>query len=222
MSRRRYQRFGACLSPPRHGQEAYVRIHAYHNTHYVPVHNENPLVRQDTLSRYMHAYHNTHSVPVHNISVDAKPLVALHTSSAYRGDVQQLRGAQHQLAGVADRSTYRSMVRRAMIHYADAYGWCAGAHHHLRPHRCMTTNQRFVFGVPAHTTPFVHAGAWTVTNTLFSSALHTEDTYIDLHGAKYRSDEICARATQYNHKFRAGAQIRGRRDLLHSDAYGCY
>ena len=57
---------------------------------------------------------------------------------------------------------------------------------------------------------------------LCSSAVHTEDTYIDLRGAKYRSDKYVRELHTYTLTFRAGAQVGGRRDLPHSDVYGCY
>ena len=52
--------------------------------------------------------------------------------------------------------------------------------------------------------------------------MHTEDTYIDLRGAKYRSDKYVRELHTYTLTFRAGAQVGGRRDLPHSDVYGCY
>ena len=54
------------------------------------------------------------------------------------------------------------------------------------------------------------------------SAVHTEDTYIDLRGAKYRSDKYVRQQHTYTLTFLAGAQVGGRRDLPHSDVYGCY
>ena len=57
---------------------------------------------------------------------------------------------------------------------------------------------------------------------LCSSAVHTEDTYIDLLGAKYRIDKYVRELHTYNLTFRAGAQVGGRRDLPHSDVYRCY
>ena len=65
---------------PPHGKDACVKIRAYHNTHYVPVHKiaVNPPTGKKRVK--MRAYHNTHYVPVHNIAVDEKP--------AYRGDTR--------------------------------------------------------------------------------------------------------------------------------------
>ena len=34
--------------------------------------------------------------------------------------------------------------RTAAIHVADSYGWCADAHHHLRPRRCIDSNPQLV------------------------------------------------------------------------------
>ena len=77
MRRRWRQRASACLPspPPPHGKEACVKIRAYHNTHYVPVHNiaVNPPHETEVCGK-MRAYHNTHHVPVHNIAVDEKPV----------------------------------------------------------------------------------------------------------------------------------------------------
>ena len=56
---------------------------------------------------------------------------------------------------------------------------------------------------------------------LRSSAVHTEDAYIDLLGAKYRSDKYVRELHTYTPTFRAGAQVGGRRDLPHRDVYGC-
>ena len=69
MLRRWRQRAGACLPSPPHGKDACVEIRAYHNTHYVPVHNiaVNPPDEKEVCGK-MCAYHNTHYVPVHNIS----------------------------------------------------------------------------------------------------------------------------------------------------------
>ena len=122
MPRHRRQRASACLySPPR----------ARH-------------VCQDT------CYHITHSVPGQKTAVNENPLVALHTSYAYKGDVQRLRGAKHQLAAVADRTTCRGMVTRAAIYNADTYGRCAGAYHQLRPRRFMDRYQRLIFLSSTH------------------------------------------------------------------------
>ena len=57
-----------------HGKEAFVKMRAYHNTHYVPVHNiaVNPPHGKEACVK-IRAYHNTHYVPVHNIAVDEKP-----------------------------------------------------------------------------------------------------------------------------------------------------
>ena len=57
---------------------------------------------------------------------------------------------------------------------------------------------------------------------LFSSAVHTEDTYIDVRGAKYRGDGYVREPHTYAHTFRAGAQVGCRRDLSYIDVYGCY
>ena len=54
---------------------------------------------------------------------------------------------------------------------------------------------------------------------LCSSAVHTEDTYIYLRGAKYRSDNVRELHT-YTLTFRAGAKVGGRRDLPHSEVMG--
>ena len=62
-----------------HGKEACVKLRAYHNTHYVPVHNKavNPPHGKEACVK-TRASHNTHYVPVHNIAFDEKP--------AYGGD----------------------------------------------------------------------------------------------------------------------------------------
>ena len=150
MLRRWCQRAGACLpsSPPPREREVCVKIRAYHNTQYVPVHNiaVNP--------------------PPRERSVWQDACVSQHTFRA---------GAQHR------RSTRNP--RTAAIHVTERYGWCADAHHHLRPRRCMNSNpQRVMRCAGAHhqcrprrcvdsnhrrviryTTTLVHAGAWTVT-----------------------------------------------------------
>ena len=54
------------------------------------------------------------------------------------------------------------------------------------------------------------------------SAVHTEDRYVDSRGAKYRCDKYVRELNTYTYTFRAGAQGGGRRDLPHSDVYGCY
>ena len=64
----------ASLPLPPDGKEACVKIRAYHNTHYVPVHNitVNPPHEKEVCGK-IRAYHNTHYLPVHNIAVDEKP-----------------------------------------------------------------------------------------------------------------------------------------------------
>ena len=57
---------------------------------------------------------------------------------------------------------------------------------------------------------------------LCPSAAHIEDTYNDLRGAKYCCDKYVRELHTYTHTFRAGAQVGGRRDLHHSNVYGCY
>ena len=52
---------------------------------------------------------------------------------------------------------------------------------------------------------------------LCPSAVHIEDMYIDLRGAKYRCDKYVRELDTYTHTFRAGAQVGGRRDFPHSD-----
>ena len=43
-----------------------------------------------------------------------------------------------------------------------------------------------------------------------------------LRGAKYRSDKYVRELHTYTLTLRAAAQVGGRRDLPHSDVYGCY
>ena len=59
---------------------------------------------------------------------------------------------------------------------------CAGAHQRVRPRRCMDSDQR-----------------------LYSSAVHTEVTYIDLRGSQYRSDKYVRELHTYTITYRAGA-----------------
>lgn len=73
-------------------------------------------------------------------------------------------------------------------------------------------------GVPAHTATFVHAGAWFVPNVF--PVAHTEDTYIDLRGAKYHSDPCVPKLPTYHHTY--CAINSSRRDVPHSDAYGYF
>ena len=49
-------------------------MRAYHNTHYVPVHNKavNPPHGKEACVKTP-AHHNTHYVPVHSIAFDEKP-----------------------------------------------------------------------------------------------------------------------------------------------------
>ena len=60
--------------PPPHGKDACVKIRAYHNTHYVPVHNiaVSPPHGKEACVKTP-AHHNTHYVPVHSIAFDEKP-----------------------------------------------------------------------------------------------------------------------------------------------------
>ena len=60
---------------PPHGNEARVKLRAYHNTHYVPVHNKavTPPPYGKEACVKTRAYHNTHYVPVHNTAFDERP-----------------------------------------------------------------------------------------------------------------------------------------------------
>ena len=70
----------ASLPPPPHRKEARVKIRAYHNTPYVPVHNIAviPPNGKEACVK-MRPYHNTHYVPLHNMAVDEKPAYGVHT-----------------------------------------------------------------------------------------------------------------------------------------------
>ena len=98
---------------------------------------------------------------------------------------------------------------------------CAGAHHHPRPCRCMDSNHRLVIRCAGAHQRFRPRRCMGSDQQLCSSAVHTEDTYIDLRGAKYRSDKHVRELRTYTLTFRAGAQVGGRRDLPHSDVYEC-
>ena len=51
--------------------------------------------------------------------------------------------SQHTLPTGAQQSGRReTRVRRRYV--TDSYGWCADAHHHLRPRRCMNSNPQLV------------------------------------------------------------------------------
>ena len=99
---------------------------------------------------------------------------------------------------------------------------CAGAHHHPRPCRCMDSNHRLVIRCAGAHQRFRPRRCMGSDKRLCSSAVHTEDTYIDLRGAKYRSDNYGREPHTYTLTFRAGAQVGGRRDPPHSDVHGCY
>ena len=99
---------------------------------------------------------------------------------------------------------------------------CADAPHHPRPSRCMDSNHQLVLRCAgAHQRFRPHRGMDSDQRLCFS-AVHTEDAYIDLRGAKYRSDKYVRELHTYTLTFRAGAQVGGRGDLPHSDVYGCY
>ena len=57
---------------------------------------------------------------------------------------------------------------------------------------------------------------------LCSSAVHSDDTNIDVRGAKYRSDTYMEELQTYTHTFRAGGKVGGGRDLRDNDVFGRY
>ena len=99
---------------------------------------------------------------------------------------------------------------------------CAGAHHHRRPCQCIDSIHRLVIRCAGAHQHFRPRRCMNSGQRLCSLTVHTEDTYIDLRGAKYRSDKYVRELRTYTLTFRAGAQVGGQRDLPHSDVYGCY
>ena len=98
---------------------------------------------------------------------------------------------------------------------------CAGTHHHPRPCRCTDSNHRLVIRCAGAHQHFRPRRCMDSSQRMCPSAVHTEDRYVDSRGAKYRCDKYVRELNTYTYTFRAGAQIGGRRDLPHSDVYGC-
>ena len=97
---------------------------------------------------------------------------------------------------------------------------CAGAHYHPRSCRCMDSNHRLVIQCAGAHQRFRPCRCMGSDQRLRSSAVHTEDAYIDLLGAKYRSDKYVRELHTYTPTFRAGAQVGGRQISLIATCMG--
>ena len=112
--------------------------------------------------------------------------------------------SQHTLPAGAQQSGRReTRVRRRYV--TDSYGWCADAHHHLRPRRCMDSNPQLVMrcaGAHHHCHPRRCVDSNHLRVTWCAGAHHHPRP-------PPRERSVCQVACVSQHTLRAGAQQRG-------------